>query len=106
MRRNLIRLVKALVAVALLVGLYWAADWRAVLRSARDLDAVWLGAAMLMFVPQTLVSALRWRTGLAPCPSRLVAAACGPGRVSTLDRWPRRRLDLLELVTQLRGPAA
>src|SRR5256885_10962555 len=66
MRRNLIRLVKAVVAVALLVGLYWAADWRAVLRSARDLDAVWLGAAMLMFVPQTLVSALRWRTLVRP----------------------------------------
>jgi len=60
-RRSIVRLTKGLVAVALLAALYWAADWHAVLRAAADLQAVWLAAAMLLFVPQTLVSALRWR---------------------------------------------
>src|SRR6266508_1190822 len=60
-RRSLIRLTKGLVAVALLVALYWAADWRAVLGAAGDLKAGWFAAAMLLFVPQTLASALRWR---------------------------------------------
>jgi uncharacterized membrane protein YbhN (UPF0104 family) len=60
-RRSVIRLTKGIVAVALLAALYWAADWRAVLRAAADLRAEWLAAAMLLFVPQTLASALRWR---------------------------------------------
>ncbi len=48
-------------AIALLAGLYWAADWRAVLAAAADLNGAWLTAALLLFVPQTLVSAIRWR---------------------------------------------
>jgi glycosyltransferase 2 family protein len=65
-RRNLIRLIKALVAAVLLAGLYRAANWRDVLVAARDLNAVWLGAAMLMFLPQTFASALRWRALVQP----------------------------------------
>src|SRR5262245_35518405 len=66
MRRNLVRVAKALVAVALLVGLYWAANWRDVLAAAQQLDTLWLGWAFLLFVPQTLVSALRWRALVWP----------------------------------------
>ncbi len=56
--------VKLLLAVAVLAALYAAADWTKVGRVLATLDARWLTAAMLLFVPQTLVSAWRWQ-GLA-----------------------------------------
>ncbi len=52
---------------ALLVGtVYLAADWRAVLRSLASLHGVPLAAALALFVPQTIVSALRWQGWASP----------------------------------------
>jgi uncharacterized membrane protein YbhN (UPF0104 family) len=60
------RALKFAVAVLLLATIYWAADWRAVGRAATTLEPVLLAAALLMFVPQTLVSAARWRWLVRP----------------------------------------
>lgn len=55
---------------ALLVGsVYLAADWRAVLATLAGLDRGTLALALALFVPQTLVSAVRWQAwamGLRP----------------------------------------
>jgi hypothetical protein len=56
------RWLKALVAVLLVAAIYQAADWRAVGRAVVSLQPAWLAAALLLFVPQTLLSAWRWRT--------------------------------------------
>lgn len=58
------RLLKLALAVAFLAALYWAADWRAVATVLGSLDGAWLAAALVLFVPQTAVSAWRWQ-GLA-----------------------------------------
>ncbi|HEV7226400.1 MAG TPA: lysylphosphatidylglycerol synthase domain-containing protein [Pirellulales bacterium] len=60
------RLMKIGVAAALLAGLYTAADWRSVGRVLASLDAGYLMAGLLLFVPQTLVSAIRWRRLVSP----------------------------------------
>lgn len=60
-RSRLKRAVKIGVAILLLAVLYRAADWRAVLRVLGGVNAWWLSAGLLLFIPQTLVSALRWR---------------------------------------------
>lgn len=60
------RAFQALVAVALLAALYTAADWRAVCSTLVNLRPGCLAAALALFVPQTLVSALRWRE-IAAC---------------------------------------
>jgi hypothetical protein len=60
------RLMKIGVAGGLLVALYTAADWRSVGRVLASLDAGYLVAGLLLFVPQTLVSAMRWRRLVSP----------------------------------------
>ncbi len=60
------RLVKVAVAVALLAGLYSAADWRQVGNMLTALDGRWLIASLFLFAPQTALSALRWRRLTAP----------------------------------------
>lgn len=62
------RAVKIAVAILLLAILYRAADWSQVAATLRGLDAAWLAAALLLFVPQTVLSAWRWQ--------RLVQPAC------------------------------
>ena len=60
------RAAKVTVAVILLVALYTMADWRAVARAVAGLDPGYLVPALILFVPQTLVSAARWRFLAAP----------------------------------------
>lgn len=60
------RIVKVALALLLLGGLYAHADWRAVGQALRGLHAGYLTAAFLLFVPQTLLSAVRWRRLVAP----------------------------------------
>ncbi|HXT57593.1 MAG TPA: lysylphosphatidylglycerol synthase domain-containing protein [Pirellulales bacterium] len=60
------RLIKIGVAGGLLAALYAAADWRSVGRVLASLDVGYLVAGLLLFVPQTLVSAVRWRRLVAP----------------------------------------
>jgi hypothetical protein len=61
--RNVLRsrAVKLSLALAMLAALYAAADWRAVGQALARLDPLCLGAALSLFVPQTLLSAARWR---------------------------------------------
>lgn len=67
------RYVRLTLAVALVAAIYWAADWSAVLRALAGLDGVYLAAAFVLFLPQTVVSATRWR-GLAARWARLSLA--------------------------------
>jgi hypothetical protein len=62
----LLRLLKIAVAIALLAGLYTAADWSKVGEALVSLEPAPLVAALLLFVPQTLLSAWRWRRLAAP----------------------------------------
>lgn len=55
------RWLTAAVSLLLLAALYSAADWRKVGRTLADLSPAYLAAALAMFVPQTLLSALRWQ---------------------------------------------
>lgn len=55
------RAVRLAITIALAAALYYAADWSAVVAALARLDRAYLAAAMLLFVPQTIVSALRWR---------------------------------------------
>ena len=59
------RMLTLAVSAALVTALYAAADWHAVATALSHLDMTWFAAAMLMFVPQTLVSAARWRVLVA-----------------------------------------
>src|SRR6185503_9427590 len=63
-----------------LAALYTAADWRSVGRVLASLDAGYLVAGLLLFVPQTLVSAARWRRLVAP----LAAISFGEAMRQTL----------------------
>jgi hypothetical protein len=56
------RSVKVLSAGVLLTALYFAADWRSVGSVLTTLDTRYLAAALALFIPQTLLSAWRWRT--------------------------------------------
>lgn len=49
------------VAMLLLACLYCAADWRQVAAALAALDTRYVAAAVAMFVPLTLLSALRWK---------------------------------------------
>lgn len=60
------RIIKLAAAVVLLAALYRAADWRAVGRVLAALDRGYLLAGLLLFVPQTLISAVRWKKLVAP----------------------------------------
>lgn len=55
------RTAKLVAALALLTALYLAADWRAVAQVLAALDLRYFTAALALFVPQTLLSAWRWR---------------------------------------------
>ncbi len=55
------RAAKIGATLVLLTALYFAADWRAVGSVLRQLDGRYFTAALLLFVPQTLLSAWRWR---------------------------------------------
>lgn len=72
--------VKLAVSTALLAGLYTAADWSSVAEAVAGLQAVPLAAALALFVPQTAVSAWRWR-GLA---GRVVPLSYGTALRHTL----------------------
>ena len=60
------RKLRILSACMLLAVLYWSIDAAAVARSVSGLHWGYLGLAMLMFLPQTFISALRWRRMVAP----------------------------------------
>lgn len=64
--RLAVRTLKVLIAVGLLAALYSAADWRSVARCLAALNPHFLTLALVLFVPQTLVSAWRWRAILGP----------------------------------------
>lgn len=55
------RAAKLAATLILLVGLYFAADWRAVGRVLWQLDGRYFAVALLLFAPQTLLGAWRWR---------------------------------------------
>ncbi|MGE0608405.1 MAG: lysylphosphatidylglycerol synthase transmembrane domain-containing protein [Pirellulales bacterium] len=52
---------KIILAAAMLAAIGTAADWNMVGQALWQLDPAWLAAAMFMFIPQTLLSAMRWR---------------------------------------------
>ncbi len=60
------RTAKLVSAGLLLAALYFAADWRSVGRVFATLDVRYLSAALLLFIPQTLLSAWRWRMLMTP----------------------------------------
>jgi hypothetical protein len=64
------RALKLAVAAGLVACLCLAADWRAVAAAVARLDPAYLAAALALFVPQTILSALRWQ-GLATGLTRL-----------------------------------
>jgi len=53
--------LKWLLAAVMLGALYYAAQWHELWHALWQLDAGWLLCAMALFVPQTLLSACRWR---------------------------------------------
>lgn len=60
------RRIKIFIAVVLLSALYWRCDASNVASALARLDAMYLGLALLMFIPQTIVSARRWQRLAAP----------------------------------------
>jgi hypothetical protein len=60
-RRPWSLMLKVGLSAALLLALYTAADWSAVAQAVAGLHAAPLGVALALFVPQTAVSAWRWR---------------------------------------------
>lgn len=66
MSRRLVFAAKVLVTVVLCAALVRAADWRSVARHAAELRVPLLVWALLLFVPQTLVSAWRWKLLVQP----------------------------------------
>lgn len=60
------RTAKLVSAGLLLAALYFAADWRSVGRVLATLDVRYLSAALVLFIPQTLLSAWRWRMLMTP----------------------------------------
>lgn len=66
MMRRLVFVAKVLVTVVLCAALVRAADWRSVARHAAELRVPLLVWALLLFIPQTLVSAWRWKLLVQP----------------------------------------
>src|SRR5690606_17149268 len=64
--KALSRCIKLAIAAVLLAALYWHCDGQRVAAALRGLDAGYLAAAMALFVPQTVVSAWRWKRLAAP----------------------------------------
>jgi hypothetical protein len=54
------RWILLLVSVAILAWLWHKTGWNELWATIKGLDPWWLGLALFMFVPQTLISALRW----------------------------------------------
>jgi hypothetical protein len=65
-RKSLIFALKLLGTVVLCAMLYRAVPWHAVVASAAQIDLGILSVGLLLFVPQTLASAWRWRRMLRP----------------------------------------
>jgi uncharacterized membrane protein YbhN (UPF0104 family) len=65
-RKRLIFAAKIAITILLCALLLRAADWRAVLQQARDVDRTYLALAVLLFIPQTLISAWRWKVLVRP----------------------------------------
>lgn len=63
------RLLKLGVSATLLTVLLRVVEWPQVLAAARQLDPAWLALSLLLFVPQTVVSAWRWQKLIAPLSS-------------------------------------
>jgi hypothetical protein len=57
---------RSVVALLLLVGLYWHVDWKQMTTAVAELDLFYLSMASLLFAPQILVSALRWQRFVTP----------------------------------------
>lgn len=62
MTRRLLQIGVSLVLCGVLVSL---ADWRAIGAQLVELDPGWLAAGLALFVPQTIVSAWRWKRMIA-----------------------------------------
>lgn len=73
--RWLLRLGKLLVSVTLLAGLWFAADWSTVVDKLGQLEPGNLVVALLLFIPQTIVSAWRWQRLARGCCSITLAEA-------------------------------
>ena len=65
-RSWLSRIAKMVVAAGLIAALLAAADWRQVFSVLRGLDRDYLLASLLLFLPQTMLSGLRWRALVQP----------------------------------------
>lgn len=65
-RKSLIFALKLLGTIGLCAMLYRAIPWRAMAASAAQIDLAILSLGLLLFVPQTLASAWRWRRMLRP----------------------------------------
>jgi uncharacterized protein (TIRG00374 family) len=59
-RRRVVRAVRVAAAVAILVVLWTKVGWADLGAALARLDAGWLAAALLLFVPQTWLSGARW----------------------------------------------
>ncbi|MGC3967112.1 MAG: lysylphosphatidylglycerol synthase domain-containing protein [Pirellulales bacterium] len=65
-KKRLIFFAKIAITVLLCVMLVRAADWRAVVRQMAEVNLSMLAVAVLLFIPQTLISAWRWRRFVRP----------------------------------------
>jgi hypothetical protein len=82
-KKGLKRLVLVAISIAILAWLWSRTGWADLGRAVRRLDPVWFGAALLMFVPQTWISAVRWCwivRGWAPAAISRRASASGCSR--------------------------
>ena len=61
MKPALVRGIKLAISITLVAMLYRSADWSQVIVELREVDPSWLVASLLLFVPQTVVSAWRWQ---------------------------------------------
>lgn len=59
------RIVQIVVSIGLCTELVYAADWRRVGGELSQLQGSWLALALILFIPQTVVSAWRWRGMIA-----------------------------------------
>lgn len=61
MKPALVRGIKLAISITLVAMLYRAANWSQVIVELGEVDPSWLVASLLLFVPQTVVSAWRWQ---------------------------------------------
>jgi glycosyltransferase 2 family protein len=60
LKKGVTRLVLVAVSAGILAWLWSKTGWADLGRAIRRLDPLWFSAALLMFVPQTWISAVRW----------------------------------------------